>query len=133
MPRYISQIYPNLKEQARINRKNMTNAEKALWSILRRKQLHGVQFYRQLPLDRFIVDFAAPHIGLIVEVDGSQHFEEENRIKDDERTAILETLGYKVIRFNNREVLTQLDNVAESIYETIGELLKESPPEIKKP
>ncbi len=101
----------------------MTDAEKAIWSKLRRKQIHGVQFYRQLPLDRFIVDFAATNIRLIIEVDGAHHFEEANRIKDAERSAILETLGYKVIRFTNHEVLTQLDSVAESIYETVGELL----------
>lgn len=66
---------PELKENARAVRKNLTDSDKALWSPLRRKQLEGVQFYRQKPIGRYIVDFFAPIVDLVIEVDGSQHLQ----------------------------------------------------------
>src|SRR4051794_4161542 len=64
-----------LKPIARLLRREMTDAEQRLWFRLRRKQLEGVQFYRQKPIGPYIVDFFAPTIDLVIEVDGSQHFE----------------------------------------------------------
>src|SRR4030042_3676571 len=63
----------NLKEKARQFEKNLTDSEKALWSRLRNKQLLGIQFYRQKPIGEPIVDFFAPRVKWVVEVDGSQH------------------------------------------------------------
>jgi very-short-patch-repair endonuclease len=63
----------NLKSHARELRKRQTDSESLLWSHLRGKQLLGVQFYRQKPIGQYIVDFFAPSIKLIIEVDGSQH------------------------------------------------------------
>ena len=65
-----------LKPKARDLRKNMTDSENVLWSRLRRKQLLGVQFYRQKPIGNYVVDFFAPRARLVVEVDGSQHMED---------------------------------------------------------
>lgn len=65
---------PKLKNRARELRKNMTESEKALWAAVRRKQLDGVQFYRQKNIGHYIVDFYCPAANLIVEVDGDAHF-----------------------------------------------------------
>ena len=72
----------NLKHAARHLRKKMTDSEKRLWSRLRGKQLLGVQFYRQKTIGNYIVDFFAPKTKLVVEVDGSQHGEENHSKKD---------------------------------------------------
>jgi len=117
----------NLKNPARELRSNMTDAEQLLWSRLRRKQILGVQFYRQKPIGPFIVDFHAPAAGLVIEVDGGQHYEEEHRRRDAERDAALVTLGLLVLRFDNLQVLKELDAVVEQIFMMIKERVK-SPP-----
>ena len=104
-----------LKQPARDLRNRMTDAEQALWARLRRKQIHGVQFYRQRPLANFIVDFYAPSAQLVVEVDGSHHFEEGQLHADAERTAHLNTLGLRILRFDNLQVLKEMEVVLEVI------------------
>ena len=93
----------------------MTDAEIALWAKLRRKQLHGLQFYRQKPLGNFIVDFYCPAAQLVVEIDGGQHYEEDGRIRDGLRDGYLETLGLRVLRFSNLDVLSNMDGVIAAI------------------
>ncbi len=105
----------NLKAPSRVLRTDMTEAEQFLWSRLRRKQLRGVQFYRQKPLDHFIVDFFAPAAKLVIEVDGSQHLEAEHRERDQQRDLFLVERGLKVLRFDNRQVLCETDSVVEEI------------------
>jgi very-short-patch-repair endonuclease len=112
-----------LKNRARVLRKNMTESERELCSRLRGKQLLGVQFYCQKPIGNFIVDFFAPKAKLVVEVDGSQHAEEDNRSRDKHRDEYLASRGFKVLRFNSREVLNRTDSVLNSIYRSIGERL----------
>lgn len=104
-----------LKEASRNLRTNMTAAERLLWSRIRRKQLCGVQFYRQKPIGNFIVDFYAPAAGLVIEVDGSQHLEAEHLERDRQRDLFLSEQGLKVARFDNRQVLLQTDAVVEEI------------------
>lgn len=99
----------------------MTDAEQVLWSRLRGKQLHGVQFYRQKPIGPFIVDFYAHAAMLVIEVDGSQHFEPEHARKDAERDRCLSEEGVLVMRFNNLQVLQETDTVVEQIYRMIEE------------
>ena len=89
--------------------------EKRLWSRIRRKQINNLQFYRQKVLGHYIVDFYCPAASLVIEVDGSQHFETENQFYDEERTVYLETLGLRVIRFTNRDVLTNIEGVVLEI------------------
>jgi very-short-patch-repair endonuclease len=100
---------------ARELRKNMTDAERLLWSCLRRKQLLGVQFYRQKPIGNFIVDFYAPAAKLVIEVDGSQHMEREHRQRDNVRDEFLSDCDLTVLRFDNRQVLREMDAVVEHI------------------
>jgi len=119
-----------LKEPARALRKSMTDAEQALWGKIRQKQVHGLQFYRQKPLLSFIVDFYCPKAKLVIELDGSQHFEPEHQIKDQARDAQLAALGLRVLRFDNRQVLKEMDAVLAVIWREVGVVAdeKEIPP-----
>lgn len=111
---------PRLKQPARWLRRGMTDAEQRLWSRLRRKQLLGVQFYRQKPIGHYIVDFYAPGAGLVVEVDGAHHFEAPQATRDEARTAYLRRQGLHVVRFSDREVLQQLDAVVEALFAAVA-------------
>lgn len=99
---------------ARENRKNPTEAEDALWQMLRDKGI-GYKFRRQHLIDRFIVDFVCLEKSLIVEVDGGYHGNQEQAEADKQRTEILNNLGYTVIRFKNEEVIADTDNVLGKI------------------
>ena len=110
-----------LKEPSRNLRSNMTEAERLLWVRLRRKQLQGMQFYRQKPIGNFIVDFYAPAAALVIEVDGSQHLEAEHRVQDELRDEFLAEGGLTVLRFDNRQVLCETDAVVEQILTWMNE------------
>ena len=112
---------PKLKSIGRTLRTNLTDSEQHLWAQLRRKQILGVQFYRQKPLGQYVVDFYAPRARLVVEVDGAQHLEAAQVEHDQQRTAYLERQGLKVLRFNNLEVLQEIEAVAEEIYRAVRE------------
>ncbi len=119
----------NLKDKARQLRNNISDSEKALWSRLRNKQLLGIQFYRQKPIGEHMVDFFAPRVKLVVEVDGSQHRLGGHVQKDRFRDDYLASLGLKGLRFNSREVLKESDAVVEAIYLMIKDQLNaEIPP-----
>lgn len=122
----------NLKQPSRDLRKNMTDAEQLLWQRIRRKQILGLQFYRQKPILNFIVDFYCPKANLVIECDGGQHYTEEGLEADRVRDQALGQLGLNVLRFDNRQVLTEIDAVVEWIYCVVEqrlELIKlESPP-----
>ncbi|NIN01364.1 MAG: DUF559 domain-containing protein [candidate division Zixibacteria bacterium] len=109
----------NLKDRSRTLRKNMTDAERLLWSRLRRKQLKGYQFYRQKIIGNYIVDFYCPKATLIIELDGSQHYEEEGMKRDKRRDAYLKNLGLKVLRFSDKDVFENLNGVLEKILEDL--------------
>ena len=89
-----------------------TNAEKILWGRLRNKQL-GVKFRQQHIINKFIVDFCSIEKAIIIEVDGEIH--EKQKEADEQRTKILENEGYSVIRFTNKEVLNNINNVLSKI------------------
>ncbi|SOD18485.1 endonuclease domain-containing protein [Nitrosomonas ureae] len=111
-----------LKPFSRTLRSNLTDAEQRLWSKLRRKQILGVQFYRQKPLANYIVDFYCAAANLVIELDGSQHFEPDHQASDSERDRILESLGLRVLRFDNRQVMQELDAVMRVIFEAVEEI-----------
>jgi len=100
-------------ERARNLRKSQTNAEKRLWSHLRRKQIHGRRFRRQVPIGPFIVDFFCPKLKLIIEADGGQHAFTQS--KDQKRTEWLESRGYTVLRFWNNEIIENIEEVVAKI------------------
>ncbi|MDL1859939.1 endonuclease domain-containing protein [Betaproteobacteria bacterium PRO7] len=123
----------DLKPLARQLRSNLTDAERALWQRLRGKQIEGVQFYRQRPIGRYIVDFYAPAVRLVVELDGGQHFEADEQARDVERDEALRALGLGVLRFDNRQVLTQMEAVLERIHRGVCEGLRNPPcPPLRK-
>lgn len=106
----------NLKQPSRDLRNNMTNAEKRLWSKLRAKQILCLQFYRQKPILNFIVDFYCPAANLVIECDGGQHYTEDRLEADQVRDQSLSELGFVVLRFSNRQILTETEAVLEQIY-----------------
>ena len=106
---------PRLKELARHLRKNMTPAEKRLWQRIRRKQVGGYSFYRQRPIDRFIVDFYAPDLQLVIEVDGRSHVGDERLGQDLDRQHQLEGLGLTVLRFSDQDVMQDMENVMRAV------------------
>ena len=106
----------NLKLLSRDLRSNMTDAEQCLWQRLRRKQILGLQFYRQKPILNFIVDFYCPAANLVIECDGGQHYTVEGLEVDRARDQALAQLGLTVLRFDNKQVLTEIDGVVEQIY-----------------
>ena len=105
--------------RARELRVASTDAERKLWSMVRGSQLNGFKFRRQIPIGRYIADLVCPARKLIVEVDGGQHAPEV----DAARTAFLEGQGYRVIRFWNRDVLTN----GQGVWQTIAGALSPLP------
>lgn len=104
---------PELVKIASELRKNLTPAERRLWNYISRKQIHRVDFDRQKPIDRYIVDFYCKQLKLAIEIDGQSHdFKTEYDLK---RQEILESFGIKVIRFSEKEVLINLDDVLSQI------------------
>jgi len=108
-----------LQERARSLRRDMTDAERKLWQKLRGKQLSGIQFYRQKILGHYIVDFYAPSLSLVIEVDGGQHFEEQQKDYDKVRDDFLKACGVKVLRFSNFQVLQQIESVLEEVWKVV--------------
>jgi very-short-patch-repair endonuclease len=104
-------------------RKNMTPVEKELWKHLKNKQILGLRFRRQHPIDIFIADFYCHKIKLVIELDGQIHSTPKNIEYDENRTAELERLGIKVIRFKNEEVLENIEEVVSQIKKKCEELL----------
>ena len=104
---------------ARKLRRNPTDAERLLWNRLRRQQLSGHKFRRQVPIGPYIVDFLCVERSLVVEIDGAQHADTRtayDRVRDD----YLERRGFRILRFWNREVSQQLDIVIESIWSDLA-------------
>lgn len=101
----------------------MTDAETIRWSRIRRKQILGLQFYRQKPIAHYIVDFFAPKASLVIEVDGSQHKQVKHQKKDELRDSYLSTKGIEVLRLNANEVVREIDSIAQRIYEIVRKRL----------
>ena len=102
---------------ARALRKSPTNAERLLWSNLRRRQLAGFKFRRQHSVGVYICDFACVEASVIVELDGSQHVEQSNY--DARRDSFLRSNGFRVLRFWNDDVLSRTEVVLETIFEAL--------------
>jgi len=103
------------KKKRKELRKNMPPAEVMLWSKIRAKQLDGYKFRRQYSVDRYILDFYCPKAKLGIEIDGDSHFSELAQRYDRKREDFIESLGIKILRFNNREIYEHLDSIWEII------------------
>ena len=106
---------------ARHLRRRQTDFERKLWYALRNRQLAKFKFRRQQPIGPYIADFFCSEVGLIIELDGSQHGEPENRRRDEKRTEFLELRGYKVLRFWNHDLIENMEGVLDRIFLAVSE------------
>ena len=104
-------------EKRKALRREMTDAERVLWSYLRHKKLEGRKFRRQESIGAYIVDFYCHEEKLIIEIDGSIHNLKTQKIYDEKRTSFLETNGYRVMRFTNKEIFMRIHEVLSKISE----------------
>jgi very-short-patch-repair endonuclease len=95
---------------------------------LRNGQLSGLRFQRQQPIGPFVADFYCPAARLVVELDGSQHGADENRVYDERRTQYMRAQGYRVLRFSNNELLQN----CEAVLESIARAVKLTPPRTRE-
>lgn len=102
------------KEKRRELKKEMTECEKILWRHIRNDAL-GVRFRRQYGIGNYIADFYSPSLKLVIELDGSQHFTEEGLEYDKIRENFMKNLGIKTLRFNNNDVMNNIEGVLEEI------------------
>jgi very-short-patch-repair endonuclease len=106
-----------LKTLSRQLRKNMTVAQRLLWSKIRGKQLKDYQFYRQSIIGNYIVDFYFPKAKLVIELDGGHHYSNKGLEKDKMRDDYIEEQRLNLLRLSDRNVFENLNGVVEKIYE----------------
>ncbi len=110
---------PIRRNLAKRLRANTTSAEDRLWQGLRLFPMSGSHFRRQVPIGPYVADFACMAARLIIEVDGSQHGDDNHRRHDEARTRWLEAQGYRVLRFWNNDLTTNMNGVLDAIYAAI--------------
>jgi very-short-patch-repair endonuclease len=115
---------PHLKEYARRMRNNPTKSEAELWRCLKGDQLLGIDFHRQKPIGHYIADFYSHDVLLVIEVDGSSHFNAEAQYRDAKKTEYIEGTGITLLRFTDDEVLDKIDYVLDTIRKHIVEFQK---------
>ena len=108
---------PELKEYAQSLRKNMTREEKHLWYDFFKKL--NVVVNRQKVINNYIVDFCIPSARLIIELDGSQHYEPDSKIYDKQRDNFLRSQGYIILRYTNFDIKKNFDGVCSDILKHI--------------
>ncbi|WPC35608.1 endonuclease domain-containing protein [Acinetobacter sp. YWS30-1] len=118
---------PQLLIFAKFMRHTATDAEHLMWQILRAKRFMNLKFRRQHVIEPYIVDFYCHEIGLVIELDGSQHGTDDAMEYDAERTKFLEALGLRVVRYWNNEVLGRTDVVLEDLWQRCTESKNTSP------
>jgi len=111
---------PSKKPTRRHLRKDATDAERKLWSILRDRQIAGLKFLRQYSVGSYILDFYCPEKRLAIELDGGQHAHTDRKQHDARRNSYLKELGIRVTRFWNNDVLQNTDGVREKIIEEVN-------------
>lgn len=104
-----------LKKVRRELRKNMTSAEVALWQRLKAGQLNGTHWRRQYSVDRYILDFYCPIYKLCIELDGQEHYTMQGDTRDYDRTIFLNSQGIEVLRFENKDIWENIEQVLEAI------------------
>ena len=113
---------PSTFRNAAYLRKHPTKAEQILWERLRNNQIEGVRFRRQHPFDRYVPDFYANSVKLVIELDGNIHEEKSVILTDTEREAILISYSLNILRFSNDEVYNAEDEVVQEIRLAVVEL-----------
>ncbi|HLD35101.1 MAG TPA: endonuclease domain-containing protein [Planctomycetota bacterium] len=123
-----TQQYMGLSNLAKNLRKQSTNTERLLWRHLKAKQLQDFKFRRQQPIGNYIVDFVCFERKVVVELDGGQHADTKHTEKDKRRDILLRKQGYKVLRFWDNEVWSNLRGVIDVIREKCEEHPPLTPP-----
>jgi very-short-patch-repair endonuclease len=108
------------KGRARALRQDMTKAERIIWYAVRAHRLQGAAFRRQTPIGPYIVDFVSHTAKVVIEIDGGQHFEDRQEARDARRDAYLASKGYRVLRFNNLDVVSNRDGVVSAIANAVS-------------
>ena len=106
---------PELKEKRQEFRNNATSAEAVLWNHLKKSQLEGRKFRRQHSIGKYVLDIYCPAERLAIELDGLYHYTEEGIKHDDKKTAFLNGLGIRVLRFENEKVFDNIEIVLDNI------------------
>jgi very-short-patch-repair endonuclease len=117
-----------MRKHARALRTNMTLAERIIWRAVRAHRLNGVGFRRQAPIGPYIADFVSHTAMLVIEIDGGQHFEQGHERRDAIRDRYLSHLGFRVLRFNNLDVMRNREGVLTMIAAALGETAAPSLP-----
>ena len=112
-------LSPKSLGRARSLRRSMTDAERLLWSQLRAHRFEAKHFRRQVPIGPYTADFVCHDARLVVEVDGGQHADDDERRRDDLRTRWLAGKGYRVLRFWNHEIFSSLEGVMDAIHDAV--------------
>ena len=109
------QVTSKQRSRARSLRHELTDTERLIWNALRAHRMKGASFRRQTPIGPYVADFVCHSACLVIEIDGGQHFEVEHRKRDERRDAFFASKGYRVLRFNNYDVMTNRQGVLETI------------------
>ena len=128
MPPRPPRATPGQRQFARHLRAQQTDCELHFWQKLRARQLLDLKFRRQHPCPPYVLDFYCVELQLAIELDGSQHFTPEQLGYDLRRTRHLQSLGIRVLRFNNRQVLEEMNEVLEEVLRIAGLILKAPSP-----
>src|SRR6516164_2772783 len=115
--------------RARSLRANSTDAERIMWSALRAHRMSGASFRRQTPIGPYVVDFICHAARLVIEIDGGPHFESKQEQRDARRDAYLAGKGFRVLRFNNHDVMVN----RQGVLETIAAAIERRPPPPRPP
>jgi len=120
MPRAAARGQAGHLDLKRRLRSDMTGPEKRLWSRLRSRQLQGIKFRRQHGIGPHIVDFYCPEQSLVVEIDGDSHADGKQREKDRRRDRYLQSIGLRVVRYTNDDIMKNLDGVLEDLQKRVS-------------
>ncbi|HPT11563.1 MAG TPA: endonuclease domain-containing protein [Bacteroidales bacterium] len=118
LPMYFGTSVEIMKRAIRL-RKDQTEAEKIIWQSLRRRQIEGLKFRRQHPINNFVADFYCHEAKLVIEIDGGVHDDPEQKEKDLARQQIINDFGIKVLRFKNEEIFNDIESVIIKIKSSI--------------
>ena len=121
------------RSRAKQLRQTMTRAETLLWRYLKAGRMDGVGFRRQTPIGSYIVDFVCFAAKLVIELDGESHDFDDRQLADQRRDAFLASEGFRVLRFTNEQVMSNLEGVVEAIREATSAGASGSPPSLSLP
>lgn len=111
-------------DRAKQLRSNPTEAELKVWNILRKKQILGLKFRFQHPINQFIADFYCHKINLVIEIDGGIHNETKQKERDEGRTYEMQKLGIEVLRFDNNDVMNDIERIQKTIHVKCEQMLQ---------